>query len=83
MEPHGIAHRARTPDQKREVIERLLAVWENHPDLRLLQLITNVYSDCYYVEDWDFIEALERFYMPIGGNDGREKETTAREETVD
>lgn len=63
------ATRAVTPEQKREVIERLLAAWMRAPDLRLGQLISNsVYEpvsgrmvDLFTIEDVVFVESVERF----------------------
>jgi len=61
--------RATTSAQKREVIESLLAIWESRPELRLLQLILNFYPDndgfSYCVEDYDFVQTLERYYRSI------------------
>lgn len=75
MERHIIAHRAQTPEQKREIIERLYTLWQAHPDLRLGQLILNAYStdsvsvegSIYHGEDFHFINNLERFYSPLQG----------------
>lgn len=50
---------------KREVIERLYALWLQHPDMRLTQLVRNIYPtdyDMYHVEDFELIEELERAY---------------------
>ena len=61
--------RARESRQKQEVAERLLALWEQHPQLRLGQLIGNVYHSTdaggaaqYYAEDYTLITTLEAFY---------------------
>jgi hypothetical protein len=60
--------RANTDLQKFEIGIRLLDLWYKNPSLRLGQLIENVFhhsnSDhCfYYVEDFDFIEKLEKKY---------------------
>jgi hypothetical protein len=50
--------------QKKAVLDKLLMIWEQHPDLRLGQLIRNVYpSDLlFHEEDWPLIERLEEFY---------------------
>lgn len=48
---------------KREVMERLFAVWAANPSLRLMQLLGNVFrQDPYYVEDFDAVKEVERFY---------------------
>jgi uncharacterized protein YihD (DUF1040 family) len=55
--------RAVDDKMKEEVLHRLLAVWTAHPDLRLMQLLGNVYrQDPYYVEDYDAIKTVEEFY---------------------
>lgn len=62
--------RAITNEQKREIIERLYAVWikEDYNHLRLGQLmeIVNIWkpnvisdSNLFYFEDYDLIEELE------------------------
>lgn len=44
--------RARTPEQKRAIVERILAVWLRNPDLRLGQLLANaVPRNLFYTED--------------------------------
>lgn len=57
--------RAKSVLQKREIMERLYALWLQHPDMRLTQLVRNVYPgdyDLYHVEDFPFIEELEQRY---------------------
>ena len=56
--------RAKTLVEKELVTKRLLALWQANPELRLAQLIQNVYhnEDIYNVEDEDFIETLEWAY---------------------
>ena len=50
------------------VLERLARIWEQHPDMRLGQLIENVYhhespDHCFYhVSDEEFVSKLENFY---------------------
>lgn len=53
--------RATTPEQRREVVERLLAVWERHPELRLGQLVCSAGNrhDPFYTEDFELVEKLE------------------------
>lgn len=67
------SERAVTDQQKNEILERLLAVWKAHPQLRLMQLIGNATDgDLYYtIEDYRLIEALEAFYVvPASSPDG-------------
>lgn len=59
--------RATSPDQKKEVLGRLEKLWLKNPNLRLGQLIGNVYHypsgiDPYHDEDYDFITKLEEGY---------------------
>lgn len=61
--------RAVTPDKKREIVEDLLTIWLDNPQLRLGQLIGNVYhaptgGDPYHVEDVDFINEISAYYSP-------------------
>lgn len=57
--------RARTPEEKKSVIDRLYRAWLANPHLRLGQLIANYApgvspnSDLFYAEDDDFIKAIE------------------------
>ncbi len=52
----------RDPDRIKPALERLAQVWSVNPNLRLGQLIGNVFVDPYYVEDEVFIEKIEAFY---------------------
>jgi len=52
-----------------KIMERLQKIWERYPDMRLGQLIENVfpntykdYISAYYIEDEAFIKTLEEFY---------------------
>jgi predicted Rossmann-fold nucleotide-binding protein len=64
-----MAQRAKTKDEKKQIITRLYKLWLKNPELRLSQLIENTYhhkndNHClYFVEDFDLIEALERHYQ--------------------
>jgi hypothetical protein len=66
--PHVVKGRALTPEQKREVVERIYAAWCKPlvDQQRLGQLIRNSVT-CgnqavsYYIEDFDLVEAVERF----------------------
>lgn len=57
--PYRLMYRANTPEQKREVIERLLTLWLEQPELRLGQLIMNTTHNIYYIEDFDLLDNLE------------------------
>lgn len=59
------AKRAKDTMAKREIIERLYGLWLQHPEMRLTQLVRNAYPadyNLYHVEDFEFIEELERAY---------------------
>lgn len=63
MMPSG---RARTPEQKRAVIERLYALWLTSPHQRLGQLLVNAAHEgpptpLFNVEDDALVELIETF----------------------
>jgi hypothetical protein len=50
--------------QKRDVMEKILAVWLENPSLRLSQLIVNsidVDTNLFIVEDYDLVESVHTF----------------------
>ena len=52
--------RARTPEEKLQVIQRLYTAWCKVPDYRLGQLIQGEFKgDCFYVSDDKFIKCIE------------------------
>ncbi len=53
------------------ILSRIRALWLTHPDLRLGQLIGNAIfdEDLYYLEDDEFVEALEKQYQSQAGTD--------------
>ncbi len=55
--------RAVDDDMKRELIARVFIIWQANPQLRFMQLLSNVFwDDAYNVEDYDAVKALEDFY---------------------
>lgn len=50
-----------------DILQNIGEVWKLFPDLRLGQLLLNVYSDpaLYYVEDEKLIQKLKEFYTNI------------------
>lgn len=57
-----IKDRAETDEQKKEVLDRLLIVWQMFPEMRLMQLIGNITrGDSYYKEDFKLVDDLEKF----------------------
>jgi hypothetical protein len=59
----------REPERIPLILERLKKIWEANPDLRLGQLIENVFPNTEFdfisahaLEDEEFITALEKFY---------------------
>lgn len=59
--------RANTPEDKREVMERLYNAWMDVPDLRLGQLICGVFGtrleSVFYFEDFLLIKQIESFVL--------------------
>jgi hypothetical protein len=59
--------RAHTPQQKEEVIKRLLVAWKCKPELRLGQLLlcamheANNDYDPFYIEDYELVRNTEEF----------------------
>jgi uncharacterized protein YihD (DUF1040 family) len=46
-----------------EVLRTIHEIWVRYPDLRLMQLIGNVFrGDSYYLEDDDFVTGLREAY---------------------
>jgi len=60
----------RDPNRIDPLLARLKVAWEKNPDLRLGQLLMNVYRDpvLYYVEDDELITAMEKLYGLRGDN---------------
>ncbi len=60
--------RAETPQEKREMLERLLTAWEKCPQQRLGQLLVNtlrgenetLHQRLFYVEDFALARLLEK-----------------------
>lgn len=75
-----IPGRAETPEQKRAVVERILAVWERYPLMRLGQLLENSltvesdrinckgwFQDYFFTEDEDMARIVEQFDRSANG----------------
>lgn len=56
--------RAESKENKKEIIKRILDIWVDLDCLRLGQLLDDalVQSDLFFIEDYDLIEKLEKFY---------------------
>ena len=55
----------RDPQRIPKILARLAHLWQQHPQLRLAQLIGNVFHrerDPYHLEDESFIAELEKYY---------------------
>jgi hypothetical protein len=68
-----------------DYILRLTKVWLNHPELRLGQLIENVYGgDTYFYTNEEFISRIENFYEDLE-KDLKEREpmATTKKPTTD
>jgi hypothetical protein len=59
--------RALTNEQKEEIIVKVLEVWEQHPHLRLGQMIYIALNDkdIFYVEDEDFVTELQKKFNKV------------------
>lgn len=57
----ALSDRALTPEQKKEITDRLLAAWLRTPELRLGQLIFVVTGgrDIFFDEDFSLLEEIE------------------------
>lgn len=51
------------------ICEKLENIWQELPDWRLSQLISNVLAskDCFYMEDDEFIEYIKNYIKNIKG----------------
>lgn len=56
-----IPQRAISAKQKRDVMERILKVWEENPEMRLGQLLINSGASIFYAEDFSLAETVEDF----------------------
>ena len=61
----------RNPERIDKVLAEISKIWHQYPDLRLGQLIQNVWSDPYYVEDDMLIESLEDYYIKNKDNNSK------------
>jgi len=70
MNGYGKVRRmTRNPKRVKKVLVRLAKIWSKHPDMRLGQLIENVfpntdrdYISAYAIEDEEYIKTIEEFY---------------------
>jgi hypothetical protein len=72
----SLDRRATNPDQRVDIIDRLLKLWDTHPQLRLGQLIANATStitnpQLYYIEDHNLIDKLEEYYQVADEDEGQ------------
>lgn len=55
--------RAKTPEQKKQILQRIYAAWLTYPQLRLGQLLHNVMDESgqplFYIEDEPLAKACE------------------------
>lgn len=64
--PPKVHGRAYSREERRVIVERILAAWQDAPNLRLGQLLVNATSsesarDIFYVEDEKLVEFVEKF----------------------
>ena len=59
----------RNPGRIKIICERLASLWQELPDLRLAQLMSNVLAskDCFYMEDNEFIEYIKQYIKEMKG----------------
>jgi len=78
-EPRPVPGRAYTEEQKRAVLDRLLAAWLRAGDMRLGQMLANAnadFSGCdiFYIEDEGLAAKVESFVIrmqkPLARSDG-------------
>ena len=57
----------RDPKRIPKLLDELKGVWSSFPDLRLGQLLLNVFSDptLYYMEDEEIIKHLRKYYSEV------------------
>jgi uncharacterized protein YihD (DUF1040 family) len=53
----------RDPKRIPKILKELRKIWEEHPDLRLGQLMLNLGFDFYYIEDDELIKKLIKLYI--------------------
>lgn len=59
----------RSPGRIKIICERLASLWQELPDWRLAQLMSNVLvsKDCFYMEDNEFIKYIDNYIKEIKG----------------
>jgi hypothetical protein len=61
----ALPNRAKTDDQKRECLEKILEVWKKFPELRLGQLLVNAINthspQVFYIEDVKLSEKVVQY----------------------
>ena len=56
----------RDPARIEKVLKRLEEVWKKYPDMRLAQLLGNIFDHLpYYMEDEEFIKVIETYYSNL------------------
>jgi hypothetical protein len=64
-----MSKRCVTPEEKAELLEKILKIWVEHPHQRLCQLLVNSSrgDDIFYKEDDELLRDLEQFTLKFGG----------------
>lgn len=52
----------RNPNRIDSILNEIKRIWKKNPNLRLLQLLTNIDCDPYYIEDEQLVEKLRNLY---------------------
>lgn len=75
----------RDPNRIDGVLAAVGDVWKQYPDLRLGQLLSNVYRDpaLYYVEDDKLVEEIQNYYDELAKGVDLLKQMNANEEEYD
>lgn len=49
------------------ICEQLASIWQEVPDWRLAQLMSNIFAtkDCFYMEDKEFIEYIQKYIKEV------------------
>lgn len=59
----------RNPGRIKIICEQLTSIWQELPDWRLAQLMSNILAtrDCFYMEDDEFIDYIKNYIKKIKG----------------
>ena len=57
----------RNPGRIKIICEQLASIWQEVPDWRLAQLMSNIFAtkDYFYMEDREFIEYIQKYIKEV------------------